>query len=392
MSNKVLPAHPSLEQYKKQAKDLAKAYRSNDPEAIRRIKNNHPRLDKLPDSDTLNAKFALADAQHVIARENGFPGWTKFKEFLLFRDAVHALDSGDIQKLEALLDKHPWLVRYHCHNGESYEEGYFAGATLLNHIAGNPIRGPIPSNILDITRLLLSRGARDKPPRPKYTLDLLLTSKQASEAGVALALIDLLMEAGGIQIDLTVPDILDGPLGNGAHATAEALIRRGAKMNIRHAAALGRLDLVKRFINEGASLKADASLIPLPKEPSEAKAQMQMAFIEACMCGRTGVAEFLLDQGVDPSSQINRGQTGLHYAAHAGHLETVKMLLERKVPLEEKNMYDGTALGQTLWSAFNEPKPDHIPIIEALIAAGAKVEPEWNKWIDELCQRDSPKP
>jgi len=391
MDIKELPTHPSLEQYKKQAKDLVKAYKSNDPEAIRRIRNNHPHIDRLPDSDIPNAKFALADGQLVIARENGFTSWAKFKEFLLFRDTVQALDSGDIQKLEAMLDKHPWLVRYHCHKGKWYEEGYFAGATLLNHIAGNPIRVPIPPNILDITRLLLSRGARDEPPRPKYTIGLLLTSKQASEAGVAIPLIDLLMEAGGIELDLTAPDILNGPLGNDAPATAEALIRRGAKMNIRHAAALGRLDLVKRFVNEGASVKADESFIPLPEEPGEAKTQMEMAFIEACMCGRTGVAEFLLDQGVDPSSQINSGQTGLHYAAHAGHLETVKMLLERKVPLEEKNMYDGTVLGQALWSAFNEPKPDHLPIIEALITAGARVEPDWNKWIDELRRRDSSK-
>jgi hypothetical protein len=391
MDIKELPAHPSLEQYKKQAKDLVKSYKSNDSEAIRRIKHNHPGLDKLPDSDILNSKFALADAQLVIARENGFPSWTKFKEFLLFRDAVQALDAGDVQRLEALLDKHPWLVRYRCRKGEWYEEGYFAGATLLNHIAGNPIRGPIPPNILDITRLLLSRGARDEPPRPKYTIGLLLTSKQASEAGVALPLIDLLMEAGGIELDLTAPDILNGPLGNDAPATAEALIRRGAQMNIRHAAALGRLDLVKRFVNEGAGVKADASLIPLPEEPGEAKAQMERAFIEACMCGRTGVAEFLLGQGVDPSSQIDSGQTGLHYAAHAGHLETVKMLLERKVPLEVKNMYNGTVLGQALWSAFNEPKPDHLPIIEALIAAGAKVEPDWNKWIDELRRRHGAK-
>jgi ankyrin repeat protein len=198
MDLKELPARPCLEQYKKQAKDLVKAYKSNDSEAIRRIKNNHPRLDNLPDSDIRNAKFSLADAQLVIARENGFPSWTKFKEFLLFRVAVQALDAG----------------------------------------------------------------------------------------------------------------------------------------------------------------------------------------------GRTGVAEFLLEQGVDPRSQINSGQTGLHYAAHAGHLETVKMLLERKVPLEVKNMYDGTVLGQALWSAFNEPKPDHLPIIEALIAAGAKVEPDWNKWIDELRQHN----
>jgi len=220
MDLKELPAHPNLEQYKKQAKDLLKAYKSNDSEAIRRIKNNHPRLDKLPGAEIPHSKLGLADAQLVIARENGFPSWIKFKEFLSFRDAVQALDAGDIQRLEELLDKHPWLVRYQCHKGKLYEEGYFAGATLLNHIAGNPFRHPIPPNILDITRLLLSRGARDEPSRPKYTIGLLLTSKQASETGVALPLIELLMKTCGIELDLTAPDILNGPLGNDAPATA----------------------------------------------------------------------------------------------------------------------------------------------------------------------------
>src|SRR5215510_802965 len=341
-----LPKGIDLNQYKTQAKELLKQARAAQPEALDRLRQYHPEHNLLAKSGSLR----LADTQLVIARENEFPSWSKFKQYLLFRNAVQALDSGDIERLETLLDKHPWLVRYHCQKGECYEEGYFAGATLLNHIAGNPSRCPIPRNILDITRLLLSRGARDEPPKPKYTIGLLLTSKQASEVGVALPLIDLLMEAEGTELDLTAPDILNGPLGNDAPATAEALIRRGAKMNIRHAAALGRLDLVKRFVNEGAGVKADESFIPLPEEPGEAKAQVELAFIEACMCGRTGVAEFLLDQGVDPSSQINSGQTGLHYAAHSGHLETVKMLLERNVPLEVKNMYGGTVLGQALWS------------------------------------------
>jgi hypothetical protein len=48
MDIKELPTRPSLEQYKKQAKDLVKAYKSSGLDAIRRIKNNHPRLDKLP--------------------------------------------------------------------------------------------------------------------------------------------------------------------------------------------------------------------------------------------------------------------------------------------------------------------------------------------------------
>src|SRR6185369_512156 len=125
------------------------------------------------------------------------------EQYNIFRVAVQALDGGDIERLETLLDEYPWLIRYRCHKGEPYEEGYFAGATLLNHIAGNPGRCPLPSNILDIARLLLSRGARDEPPRPKYTTGLLLTSKQASDAGVALPLIDLLIEAAGIELDLT---------------------------------------------------------------------------------------------------------------------------------------------------------------------------------------------
>ena len=42
---------------------------------------------------------------------------------LLFREAVQALDAGDIKRLEALLDEHPWLVQYKCQEGELYEEG-----------------------------------------------------------------------------------------------------------------------------------------------------------------------------------------------------------------------------------------------------------------------------
>ena len=66
MGPKPLPACPSLEQYKKQAKELLKAYRSADVEAIRRVKRIHPRFEKLAESSHVLppgfdiSKFALA--------------------------------------------------------------------------------------------------------------------------------------------------------------------------------------------------------------------------------------------------------------------------------------------------------------------------------------------
>ena len=111
----------------------------------------------------------------------------------------------------------------------------------------------------------------------------------------------------------------------------------------------------------------------------------------ACFLGRTGIARFLLDQGVDPAAGFGTGMAAFHWAANRGNLDTVKLLIERKAPLEQRNMYDGTVLGCTVWSAINEPWFDHLSIIEALLEAGARVEeadyPSGNKKVDELLRR-----
>ena len=49
---------------------------------------------------------------------------------------------------------------------------------------------------------------------------------EQSDAGVAMPLIDLLIAASGVNIDLTGPNILTGPRLNGAPGTAMELIRR----------------------------------------------------------------------------------------------------------------------------------------------------------------------
>src|SRR6185436_11868141 len=121
---------------------------------------------------------------------------------------------------------------------------------------------------------------------------------------------------------------------------ATYLAERGARLNLLAAAGVGRLDVVKSFFNEDGS----------PKRTTTRK-QVQSAFNYACGWGRTNVVEFLLERDVDLADGGGDGQTPLHSAAICGQLEMIKLLLKYGPPLEAVNIYGGTVLGQTLWSA-----------------------------------------
>ena len=128
MDPKPLPAHPSLEQYKKQAKELLKAYRAADVETIRRVKRNHPRFEKLAEPGFDISKFALADAQLVIAREHGFESWPKFAQRIEVINSEAAARAnpvaafieaaiwhGTLEAAEAILAAHPEIARTSIH-------------------------------------------------------------------------------------------------------------------------------------------------------------------------------------------------------------------------------------------------------------------------------------
>jgi len=108
MNIKTLPAHPNLEQYKKQAKELVKAANAGDVEALALINKVRTRR---------KGRFTLADAHFVIAREHGFPGWPKFAQHIqglmvedpvniVWRQAESAVATGDVATLERLMREH----------------------------------------------------------------------------------------------------------------------------------------------------------------------------------------------------------------------------------------------------------------------------------------------
>lgn len=94
MSEKGLPAAPSLEHYKKQAKDLVRDHGAGDADALARIKRHHPRFHELADSSDLqNARFTRTDAQLVIAREHGFESWPKFARHIEMLRLIQSVGS-----------------------------------------------------------------------------------------------------------------------------------------------------------------------------------------------------------------------------------------------------------------------------------------------------------
>jgi ankyrin repeat protein len=102
---RTLPARPSLEQQQKLAKDLLRAFRAGDREAIARIRA------ELPDK----ADISLADAQFTLAREYGFSSWRELKhrinklaaaEWPPIERFKRAVRDGDANAVRALLEHH----------------------------------------------------------------------------------------------------------------------------------------------------------------------------------------------------------------------------------------------------------------------------------------------
>jgi hypothetical protein len=79
MPAKRLPPRPDLDHLKYQARDVLTDHRAGSPDAIRRIREFHPRFGTASDAEIGSALLKLSDVQLTIAREHGFASWPKLK-------------------------------------------------------------------------------------------------------------------------------------------------------------------------------------------------------------------------------------------------------------------------------------------------------------------------
>ena len=448
MAVRDLPAHPNLEQYRKQAKELLKRWKASDPKTTRKLADAQHAIAREHGVDTwkkftdeiarrtglaektavwksaedalvagddatlarllrthekmfqteqprsswfggLTPDYKGGDARTIIARNHFFESWEQFAEFAgkvkdssspvaRFERAVDAVVSGDTSSLERTLREHSDLLR--ARSTRTHH------SMLLHYVGANGVEGwrqRTPKNAVKILEILLAAGTEIDAMADMYgggctTLGLVATSCHPRDAGLQQPLIDVLL-AHGARIDAlgagNAHALVNGCLANGRPEAAEYLAKRGAPLDLEGAAGVGRLDLVKSFVNPDGSVK-----------PPATTAQLKDGFTWACEYGRTEVVEYLLDHGVDASEVLPRPhkQTGLHWAAYGGHVDTVKALLKHRPKLNVRDAsFGGTPLGWAVhgWWERRDGDParrePYYETVALLVAAGAPVEPAW---------------
>lgn len=391
-----LPPRPDVAHYRKRTKDLVKACKSGDRAIqawaaawIDALLELHPegrqlsrreserRAQQITDfaRDRLKpAGCALSQAQYVVARAHGFSSWPKLVRHLellpaaesdvsTFERAADAISGGDLAVLDRLLAGHPGLA--HARSSREHR------ATLLHYVSANGVenyRQKTPANIVAVARRLLDAGSDVNAEADVYgggwtTLGLVVTSTPPREAGVQIALADLLLERGA-QVDA---GIVRSCLMNGCPEAAAHLAARGASVDLEEAAGIGRLDEVARYFDPPRTLReSDAA----------------SALVMACWYDQREVVSFLLDHGVDPAARgPQEGHTALHVAAYQGNPELVGLLLKRHAPVNVTDAVYGTpplVWALHAWLVEDRPSENGYRIVLGMLAeAGADVKPEW---------------
>src|SRR5262249_13156691 len=144
-----LPARPSLEQLRKQAKELLRDFRAGDSTAVGRLSAVIPRLTDPAQSDDVT----LADAQFALAREYGFQNWAR-----LVRQVEAITSSSRHEEFEQIAND--LFAAYHGDLDALGRMGELCGRTAPGEEWGGGTRNRLPLPP-DAERLIPNFGRAD---------------------------------------------------------------------------------------------------------------------------------------------------------------------------------------------------------------------------------------
>src|SRR5438132_3211248 len=246
MTTSKLPARPSLESLRKQAKKLARGIAAGDPGAIDQARAHLPKA-KLP--------LSQRDAQLVLAREYGFPGWQDLVKEVKQRlgrglewalsEARRCIHNNDIEGLRQLLAEYPALLSWRADENEG---GLLGMATKSYGDSFDPSREQVFTHA---------------------------------------ACAELLIDAGAV----VAPSVCDGLIASRARGLLQLFHRKGLlPRTLTFLSALGDLDAVRASLDEnGNDLAA-----------------VNEALMCACRFEHEAVASLLLERSIALDAELGK--------------------------------------------------------------------------------------
>jgi Ankyrin repeats (3 copies) len=246
MTTSKLPARPSLESLRKQAKKLARGIAARDAVAIGRARAQLPQA-KLP--------LSQRDAQMVLAREYGFPGWQDLVKEVKQRlgrglewavsQARRRIHDNDVEGLRQLLAEYPALLSW---KADENDGGLLGRATESYSDSFEPYQ-----------------------------------EQQYTRAACA----ELLIDAGA----LVAPSVCDNLIRDRARGLLDLFHRRGLlPRSLQFSAALGDLDGIRKSLDTNAGDLA----------------AVNQAFLCACHLRQAAAAALLLDRSIALDAELGR--------------------------------------------------------------------------------------
>jgi ankyrin repeat protein len=422
-----LPRQPSLEQLRKQAKDLLERYRAGDPAAIAEVRQ----FERRPDP----AAFALNDAQRVLARAYGYASWPRLKAFVdgaNIASLAEAVQAGDAARVRVFLNARPEMINMDMAGNDEHRVLHYAVlhrdvamVRLLMEAGADAHKGIFPhrdatsplaiardreygdiiavieeeerlrraemscpnatiSPVQDEINQAISRGDDDAAIRlleadpsmiqacDRDGRTLLHVAAQASDLKMIAWLLNRRAPVLKQDIDGLTP--LDGaalaadPRNDRAKqfpAVAKLLLKHGAEVTIRAAVALANAKRIRELVGDNPAVL---------REIHWTRGGLLSLAVNH---GHTEIVRLLLDLGADVDERIMLEEleeptpswgTPLWYAALAGHLEIVELLLDRGAD-PNANVY---ASGWPLRNAWGR---EDDSVKRLLLARGAKPQP-----------------
>lgn len=347
--SKSLPERPNLEQLKNVAKDLLKAARAGESEAVRSL------------TEVGSPPFALAQAQLAVAREYGFESWPKLVRHLEEVRAREGITSEIVEQFLALafderterfrrmLDLYPALASHDPACALATANVEFVRSWLTPERVSEPVH----KNMRPLDCICYSRISRAVP------------EAMERQADCARLLLDAGADPNGqLEFEHWNLPVLYGASCEARHlGLTRLLLERGAKPNdgesIYHAAQHDLEDILETLVEFGADISmrdpgwgntplyflsgyrptdpgTDVALRGIrwllehgadPNVPCQSNGEYPLHTL--CMRGwGREMLEMFLKHGADPNLKREDGRTAYALACAVGNVEAVETLAE----------------------------------------------------------------